>query len=526
MQEVNQIHSFLIGLCCAKDGLRQQIHDNWEKRFSPHTSFLVDVDDGDEIRSIVLKAQAKLMEQRVTVPAGKSCVLAIFCDLTTQVNSAQLDVLDRSISMLSQALKCYMSTTIQFAYVGQVSLLEERAAVRNHISAMVDRNIKQPLRTQLLLVATPFLQTEGYELWKPSMLLLDLLRRNSNPPMLLPETPDGQENNDIGFLSYAEHDSVLREKLSAEVKELTRLVNPEGSERLSKAKQELLQRKKKDILADYPTNGGLQPQHPDMNVPDKGFFNKRKQAAKGKLDSFNIAMSQTLNAVLATANALYEEIMEVYKAAANHADALLEQLQKESGTGIPVLQDERKMLELLSYSDTAVRRPSSPNLFYSEKGYIFEIESFLSLYREYAIYSGAQILCEALCGAYKKKPLHTYEEQLDRLRHDLSEKTLRLDTTCEPEVFFENAYYGSQNLMAEFFAPPSGSIDRTYVTVRGSKFRYLESKEQGYAGNTSSFYFSETGSGITQPDNAPIKALRLTLLDCTSENLLSLIPEV
>lgn len=81
-------------------------------------------------------------------------------------------------------------------------------------------------------------------------------------------------------------------------------------------------------------------------------------------------------------------------------------------------------------------------------------------------------------------------------------------------------------LNGEFNTSEPSAVSKTYLLLRGAEMKELADGSPLGFGSVQEFYIDEKMGGIQKLDNAPMKLLRLTLLDCTETSLLDLIQEI
>lgn len=525
MTDVTDVKCTLFGICTSEE-LYAQVAQAWKERFAARTAFLVKAKADADALTVVEGILNGIEAEKMAGLGMNTCVLACFFDLTRTVSETQLHETSRIARRLEVALGCNVATTLQFGYVGRAALSDGKTIPQN-IKAAVAQNERDTKRTQLILVASPTLTTTEAAIWRRPMLLLDILRRSVTPTALLPETPDGKTNNDVGFLDYGEYNDGDYKSLQAQIEALELTTGNQGADRFERRLQAYLSEKEEKLRASYAVNAGMQPQHPDMLVPEGGFPNKRKKAEKGSYEPYNTAQTLTANAVFQTGETLHKAVVDCLALSEQETDTLLKSLIDESKLGLGLADDKCRVKQLLTYPGRDESRPAAPVLAYTDEGAVKEIDRYLSTVMTYAIYCARKALYAKLLAAYEKIPDTYFQKELEREKDKLLDVRSRIKEMYTATEFYQRAVFGHLNLRGELSTADPSAISRSYLTVCGEEFKKLaEEIEGGEVHNVESYYVDPAIGGIQAQDNAPFKILRLTLLDCSDNSLSSLFPEV
>lgn len=526
VNNISKIECTLLGINAMSGAQGEAIHEEWGKRFSQMTSFLIDAEPDDSEIVLTKKFRDQIAAAGISAMAGKLCVLAVFLDLTGELDDARFQELSKVPARLKIALGCSVVAALQFGYCGTLGL-SAGAPARRSIQRLVEHNIDDTVQTQLVLTASPALAAGTQSIWQPAMLLLDLLRRQPAPAALLPETADHCRNNDVGFLSHLEYDRGACESLEAEAGRLTASISDEGADRFKEYLRVQLGEMKADVEKRFPIDGLCQPQHPDMRVPEGGLFGgKRKKAMQGKYEPYNIAANLTGGALKRTAEALTEAVTEMFRLSDAEADRLLPELIARSRLGLGAAARPECMKECLSSESGYGGAFPLPGLRYLETGCAPEIESYLLQTRLTAMGKGEKLYRDALLAAYDRLPNGYFFDKICENRTKLEKVRAQLGDKLDAGTFRSRAAAGMLQLNGEFNTSEPSAVSKTYLLLRGAEMKELADGSPLGFGSVQEFYIDEKMGGIQKLDNAPMKLLRLTLLDCTETSLLDLIQEI
>lgn len=508
----------LIGVNCIVGDEKETISREWAKRFSPYKAFLVEVSEQDSVEKIVTGICELIAQQGITSLADKTCVLAVFMDLTGEPKPELLDTLSKISAKLNSLLHCSITTVLQFGYAGLVGL-NDSAPIRANIQTVVAHNENDPTRTQIVLVSKPALAALSYSVWLPAIILLDFMRRQPNPAGELPKTLDGKTNNDVGFLSYREYNEKIYGELQTEAKRLQDKIGNEHKVQFQNYISKLVNEIADGIDKTYPVDGAFQPQHPDMIVPK----NKEKKAEKGKYDPYNAAARQTESAVEATRRAINDAVKASFALAGAQADRKLREAIDAAGLGLAAAGDRQFMLgTALTFLNPAPERPLSIDLMRYKSDHTPDIDQYLRKVKDFALFEGREMLYSALRRAYEKIDAGEFEKQIAESNAKLKQISAKLQGLLSEEEFFTNADSGMLTLTSTFSADGlNEAISRDYFILRGEELQ-KKCQMKGYS-STIKYYIDEKTGNIQGLDDAPMKVIRLTLLDCTQENLENLI---
>jgi len=265
VKNITSIEHKLFGLCCLQGAERDRIRSLWDSRFSPKTAFWADAEDCD-CNSIMLKFRDLLTAQGITSMAGEKCVVALFLDFSVAMDPARMRDLYQLPRNLQVFLGCSVVTTLQFGHLGTLDRVHNKVPIENALQGV---NLNGELTIgfpRLYLVSTPFLGAEVSPHWKSVLLLLDILRRDPHPNDALPQTPDGNASNDVGFLRYSEFQAGSETELRRRLDELKKQLGGVGEDLLSGAVSTELSRLEEKAKHIFQVDGTFQPQHPDIQM--------------------------------------------------------------------------------------------------------------------------------------------------------------------------------------------------------------------------------------------------------------------
>lgn len=510
----------LIGVNCIDGEDKNAINREWNKRFSQYKAFLIEASEHDSVESIV-KGICEIITQRgIASVAGNTCILAIFMDLTGAPKPDLLDALSKIAPKLHVLLQCNVAAVLQFGFAGLVGL-DDSAPIRANIQTVVTRNEDTLTRTQLILVSKPALAALSFSVWLPAIVLLDFLRRQEDPAGTLPATNDGKTNNDVGFLSYNEYNERIYNDLKEEAKRLQDSAGNGNKDNFRSDVSRLVTEIADEIDRAYPVDGLFQPLHPDITVPQ----NKVRKAEKGRYSPYNIAARQTEEAVEKTAKAITKAVQTRFNLSDEAADQKLREAIEASGLGLMAAKDRAYMTgTAITSANPAPERPMSLLLTNYSPDHTPVIDQYLKKVKNYAIYEGRESLYAALRAAYERIDADCFELRIKENDDKLRQVNAKLQGLLSADSFYSNADSGMLPMTGTFSADGlSQAVSRSYFLLRGEeRQKYLT--ENGYSFSTKYFVNEKTGN-IQELDDAPMKVVRLTLLDCTPQNLKTLIKE-
>ena len=528
LTDISGIKCKLFGVSFLNDEENARVRKHWNARFSAHTAFFVRGNDERQISSIAQELCAEIQKQGIYTVGGENVILAFFLDFTNPLHEDRIREMASLPGLLTHALACQMAVTLQFGFVGKLAF-SDAAVQRENTQLVVAQNIdaeRHGNRRQLCLVASPTLALDGGYNWKAVALFLDLMRRQSDPAALIPGTDDGKTNNDVGFLSYAEHSASQRTKLENELRHLTELLGDQGGNELRQAVAEKLVEIERSIRSKYHIDAAAFPQHPAMVVENAFLRNNRAKAAKGEYAPYNEARNVLSSALSETARGIEAELKdyaaELQKSA---ADDLAEMIDQKA-VGIELLEQKRVTLGYLDAPIDQISQAMIPKLQYTEAGCVAEIAKYLEDSLSHAIMLCKKSYLEALKKAYEVMADKGFSVQRDEYTCQAEQIKQRLTGMCSAEEFYSRAITGNPLVYADFHPYLPNGKRTLSVVVRGAEMLGIAKGMEGNYTATKCFSVNEKACGTPSLDDAPMKVLGIMFKDCDNENLLDLIPEV
>lgn len=530
--DISTVRRNLLGISFLEDAYsKERIKKQWEARFSPQNAFWLEASAEDTVESAYDKCIQLVEEQNISNLAGQPFVMAFFVDCTQELSPNMLGILKSLAKALEGMLHCTVRAEIQFCYVGKLKLGSKERQRESLRQAVANNSAKTSGGYhRLCLVATPSLGSATSNEWKAAILYLDLLRRCESVSDIIPTPGHGNPNENVGYLMYEEHDQVEFEKLTEEKKHLELLQEKTGEDELHNimiARRDALKTKVEEEFIIAP---GLQPQHTDMIVEDKGGFlgmgNLRKKAIQGKNEAYNQAVSATRSAVTETGERMEEEILELFRADARKAPQLLRDACREANVGMKSMRDAKTMLSAVTVPGTNGGVDVPMLMKYDPQGCVGEIGEYLRSARETAVSKGI----DALNTAMKKAVEGLSEEELDQHEADLITKlnTVKQLLGKIPSVEKLCSRISTHDDPRECCFSIMGALaadSRKMLLARGKEMESL--MENSVAGNyCERFAIYHPHGGIVKPDNAPLKALKVIYVYCNDEALQQLLREV
>lgn len=518
ISDISNEYCTLIGVNCVIGEEKESIGKEWNRRFSPYRAFLVEAAEEDGVEQIVGSICSAIAARGIASIEGNTCILAIFMDLTGEPKPQLLDAVSKIPTKLNGLLHCNMAAVLQFGYSGKIGLTNG-APIRTNIQAVIATNEAVPTRTQLILVSKPALAELSYSVWLPQIVLLDILRRHQNPTVVLPFAPVGGANNDIGFLSYNEYNHRVFNEYQEQAKYLQESIGDGNKNRFSDEISRLVGEYANKVAEAYPVDGTLQPQHPGMKVPD----NKVRKAQKGKYEPYTTAAMWTEGAVEKTGRTLAAEMKAQFALFDDEAGCMLQDAIKKSGLGLLAAKDRNFMLPVLTSASPEPERPNVPSFREYKANWTSEIDAYLKKVQKHAIYEGRMQLYKALQEAYLRINSDDFEKQINKNKNELAETKQKLNVLFDYDDFYKKAVTEMLPLRGTFSAVGLiGAKSTPYFLICGERLPNVQ--QQGYI-NMTQYFINEKYGNIQVLDDAPLKMIRLTLLDCTQQNLETLIKE-
>ena len=95
VNNISKIECTLLGINAMSGAQGEAIHEEWGKRFSQMTSFLIDAEPDDSEIVLTKKFRDQIAAAGISAMAGKLCVLAVFLDLTGELDDARFQELSK-----------------------------------------------------------------------------------------------------------------------------------------------------------------------------------------------------------------------------------------------------------------------------------------------------------------------------------------------------------------------------------------------------------------------------------------------
>lgn len=529
MVNISGINRKLFGVSYLKDDAnKKMVEQLWNSRFSPRTSFLLSATEEDTVQNIVDRFQDLLQKQKIQSLAGEQCILTFFVDCTEAFSENMFTILSKQVSVMEMLWGCSVEAEVQFCYLGKLGL-GSREAQRNNLRIAVENNAAKNGvgYHRLCVVATPSMGAAKAYNWKAVMLYVDLLRRCSSLSNLFKNPGVGAANACVGYLHYEEYDKMVHDKLLAQKHDLSRRLGKNGENELRK----LLQKKREDIINDakdrFVIDAEFQPIHPGMILEEDTFFKKpRRDARRGKNEKFNAARDATRNTVMTTGFRLRAEIDAYMRQNLGSAAQVLGEGIREAGVGLGTKRDRVVMQSALKLPGLATGEEPALELAYDEAGYAQEIKSYLEYIRQSAISVGIQRFSKGLLEAYEK----ITPEMMDAEKAELKDKLAEVEGDLEE-------YLSAEEMCTAICAgrDPRHTQFKIDHSVAAASAKLLVSRGNDMAqrmdhciggGSLTNYCINHPNGGIVEPDNAPVKALRIVYAQCNDNALMKLLPEV
>lgn len=232
INNIATVHMSLLGLCFLSGDQKDILKREWDDRIDKDTALWVELDASsgfDQMRDAVLAA----ISERQGVIARNQCVMAAFLDFQQKISPELPEMLKKLQESMDLILNRNTNAILQFGYVGIRGLSDGQAA-RENAALFAEENAKRPASIQhrVCLVGSEFTRMSDENNWRAAAVMLDLLRRQNSIVGFLPTSPNGLANDDVGYLRYAEYDSVKHSKLLIEMQRIQQLQGNTGSQEL------------------------------------------------------------------------------------------------------------------------------------------------------------------------------------------------------------------------------------------------------------------------------------------------------
>lgn len=521
--DLSVIQRYLIAFSYLDDENKTMLEDLWSKRFFPNKAFLLSCKREEPVEEILDQLTERLQAECIQSLHGEEIIVAFFLDLTKPIETEWAQRMHQIRNMMTSPnyLNATVPTLVQFGYIGKKMQFTAKEQKRASCAAVMksNRSQEQWQACRMILVAKPALSKRN--IWKESILALDLLRRHNAPADLFAPGSNAAANDDIGFFRYDEFDaesvSAINEKLDA-CNNLLNNKTASGIKQAVKRRLEELTRDAKEITVD----GEFQPLHPELNVPDGGFLCKdkfRKQAKKGEYAPYNAAAKATRWAVGQTAAGIRKMIAEMVRKNQAEPAAELEAILSTAAVGVPA-RERLKEFASEFYPFTREDMPVDPvlDLSYAPQEELQgRIQNYLKATLEHAIVEERIRFEQALADAVTGITL----ESVERMRSELIQQRLELENRKTNLVPLKDVIHAAAHLgtlrVSEF--PTAGleeAKSRVYMVLRDRKMQQNIIAQQ--ADQTDCFIIDGTTGGIPKLDNMPLKALQIVMADCSEED--------
>ena len=269
----------------------------------------------------------------------------------------------------------------------------------------------------------------------------------------------------------------------------------------------------------YPVDGAFQPLHPDMIVPKK----RERKATKGRYAPYNMAAIQTESAIDKTGKAIAGAVKVCFALTDEEASQKLHEAISKSGLGLAAAADKQYMMNIaLATSNPAPERPVALLLSNYCSNYIPNIDHYLKKVKDYALFEGREMLYASLKRAYERIDTGYFEKQMRENNDKLKQILAILQNLYNADDFYSKADNEMLSLTSTFSADGVNEAEsKSFFLLRGED--QLKRCQSENIAHTTKYYIDETTGNIQELDDAPMKVIRLTLLDCTKQNLETLI---
>lgn len=529
LTDISEIKCKIFGISFLPEEENNRVLKQWKANFSSRTAFWVEGSEETPITSVAQEVCTIIQKEGFHRFDGEKVVLAYFLDFTQAISKERIKEMAALPGLLAHALACKIYVTLQFGFVGKLAFANA-AVQRANAMQVVAQNIeaeKTGSRRQLCLVASPTLELEGGHNWKAVALFLDLLRRQTDPTTLLPGTGDFKTNNDVGFLSYAEHSETQKVRLEQQKEHLTELLGEGGGANLQQAIAERLAVLERTIDEKYHIDAAAFPQHPSVQVVNTTVFsNNQRRASRGNYEPYNVARNAISTALIETANDMEAALIADAKLRNKDARHDLSEMIDQNAVGLGLLEQKKQMLGYLDVQFDKHSKPMPPTLQYQQEGLVSEIAKYLEETLAYIISKCKETYIEALKAAYQDMEKEGFAKRREDYSWKVDQIRQKLAGMCDAKTFYIDAITGVPSVHADFhpYLPNGSSL--LSVIVRGDAMLNIANSNDGVYTKTRCFSMNEQICGTPELDDAQMKVLSIMFKDCDEQNLLDLIPEV
>lgn len=509
ISNIMTVHMSVLGLCFLKDRQKELLKTEWKDRFGGRTSLWVDLDINssfEQIRDALLTA----LRERNGLHIQHECVMAVFLDMQETIPEHLPETLKKIQETLDLVLNKSTVAVLQFGYVG-VRGLSDGKIVRENAAILSEANAKRPAAIQhrVCLVGSDFTRSGDENNWRAVALFLDILRRQNTIVGFLPVSPNGQSNDDIGYLRYAEYDKVRYLNCKKREERIRQLLGRSGNDDLFRLYESKRTELRQIVQQRFVIEENMQPLHPDLIVV--GGIRRRK-AERGNYAPYNHAAEQTRNAVLLTAKRMEAEIRKLFEPHIRNAEEELLSMFADAKVGLELKKDRGEMNAILSVT-RAGGLPALPLLSYSDKGVSEPIRTYLTQMRSYVTDSCMEEYENSIRAAYEKimeKGFAKEEQELAREMQDITDTLRDLQTPETIICAIQNGGYLPETGLAP------GNVEgrqKSYMLVRGEEVRRRVENVIGN-GATQIYELIPTADDAQSIQDMPAKAVQMIVSDC------------
>lgn len=418
--------------------LHGQVHEQWKKFFIEDDSFWL-----EGYSDISLREQMNtLIQSSDDSYLGAQYNVALFYDFRNPVDRELLDQVKSFFDIFNSRFYGYITTTTHFGYVKDYSHDAPNNDVKQRNCEMLSQIF--PMQ-RVFLVAEFLMKREHSSCWDPVILFLDIERRDPN--FLANIT----KQHWVGYMKYRAFDAEKRrihqqmiEKLEKELRNDPDVTD--ASINAAKIKMNTaLDRRVKAVEEKYSVNGAYQPMHPDLDVSRIGgiFAPWKRMKALKPGGSYENAAKVTAEAVSATAQKLYKEIMEQFHLEKQEADSLFEDMINDMN--LSSLNGGAINAAIKEYAGSQPYVEPLDLSYSKEESCSKRIETYLSEMKELAVADGKTSFCETLLAASARhKTRINYGEKLKEAKDNLLTWRKKLNTVTDLKQFCERSVLGDE----------------------------------------------------------------------------------
>lgn len=510
ISNIMTVHMSVLGLCFLKGRQKELLKTEWKDRFGGRTSLWVDLEvdsSFEQIRDAVLTS----IREREGMYIQQECVMAVFLDLQEAVPEHLPETLKRIQETLDLVLNRSTVAVLQFGYVG-IRGLSDGKIVRENTAMLSGENAKRPAAIQyrVCLVGSDFSRSGDENNWRAVALFLDILRRQNSIVGFLPVSPNGQSNDDIGYLRYAEYNKIRYQDCKRREEKIRQLLGKGGNEELFRLYENRRNELRKTVQQRYVIEENMHPQHPDLIVT--GMLSVTR-AKKGKHKPYNEAAERTRNAVLLTAKRMESEIKKLFAPYILNAEEELLSMFETAKVGLELKKDRGEMNAILSVT-RAGGLPALPLLPYSEAGVSGSICTYLKQMRSYVTDSCLEEYENSIRSAYDRileKGFADEEQRLAREMQNITDTMRNLQTPEKIIVAIQNGSYLPETGLAP------GNVEgrqKSYMLIRGEEVR-RKVESMISSGTTQIYELMQTADDAQSIQDMPAKAVQMMVSDCS-----------